>query len=311
MTKVVQLHRMNASQASVYTGPIGEAIVDISAFTLRIQDGATPGGYRLMSASLNLNDVADKAAARTNLQVAPIDSPDFTTTASIAGATIATINGALGTPASANLSNCTNYDAVDLAGLGAGVGTLLGQASTGTGGLVGKNAPQFTGGIGITGTTISTAFSDGGNGSGLHSSNVGAGLDWVYGLSISGTGSQFNVTNTSAGVALLPGGTSWSSLCDETTKTKFKPFENALEKIASIKTGTGRYLDELESVSRSFLSAQDVQKVLPEAVDEYTGTTEQDMAHHGKLMVRQTDLVPLLCAALKEALQRIEILEGK
>ena len=49
------------------------------------------------------------------------------------------------------------------------------------------------------------------------------------------------------------------------------------------------------------LIAQDVQKVLPEAVD--AGDPE-------KLSLRYTEVIPLLVAALNEAKERIEVLES-
>ena len=80
-------------------------------------------------------------------------------------------------------------------------------------------------------------------------------------------GQRIYVQNRSAGVYLADGGTSWTSNSDERLKTELVPFENAAEKVASIRTGTGRYLTDDEAISRSFLIAQDVQAVLPEAVD--------------------------------------------
>lgn len=114
-------------------------------------------------------------------------------------------------------------------------------------------------------------------------------------------GSGFNVVCVSGGVTLSSGATSWSAISDERKKTAFKPFTNALSKVASIRTGTGRYLTDQENISRSFLSAQSLQKVLPEAVGE----------QKGDLIASYTAVIPLLIAALREALVRIEALEAK
>ncbi len=65
---------------------------------------------------------------------------------------------------------------------------------------------------------------------------------------------------------------------------------------------TGRFLTDSESKSRSFLIAQDVQAVLPEAVD----TAELD-----NLGLDYPAVIPLLVAALKEAKNKIETLETK
>ena len=41
----VLLRRGNTAQASSYTGPVGEVIIDTDLRTIRVQDGITPGGY--------------------------------------------------------------------------------------------------------------------------------------------------------------------------------------------------------------------------------------------------------------------------
>ena len=120
----------------------------------------------------------------------------------------------------------------------------------------------------------------------------------------------FFVLNSSAvGAYIASGGTSWTANSDERLKTALVPFENAIEKVSSLRAGTGRYLTDDESVSRSFLIAQDVQKVLPEAVD----ATNPD-----KLGIQYTEVIPLLVAAIKEQQAiindlkaRIETLEAK
>lgn len=110
------------------------------------------------------------------------------------------------------------------------------------------------------------------------------------------------VAGGSGGVTLTASATSWAAISDERLKTPFTPFTDALAKVATIKTGTGRFLTDKPGFSRSFLSAQDVQKVVPEAVD---------VLKDGHLGVRYTDVIPLLIAALAEAKARIETLEAK
>ena len=107
------------------------------------------------------------------------------------------------------------------------------------------------------------------------------------------TATNFIVSNGTGGVVLVGSATSWSAVSDERLKTELKPIENAAAKVASLRAGTGRYLTDDESVSRVFLIAQDVQAVLPEAVD--VSEDEQQT-----LMLRYTDTVPLLVAAIQE-----------
>jgi hypothetical protein len=111
-------------------------------------------------------------------------------------------------------------------------------------------------------------------------------------------------TATSNGVNLTSTATSWSANSDERLKTDLIPIEAGLEKASSLRAVTGRYLTDEEGVSRAFLIAQDVQAVLPEAVD-------QEGDEIGTLSLRYTEVIPLLVAALKESKERIETLEAK
>ena len=103
---------------------------------------------------------------------------------------------------------------------------------------------------------------------------------------------NFVVFNGSAvGAYIANGGTSWTAYSDERLKTTLVPFENASAKVATFRAGTGRYLTDEPTVSRSFLIAQDVQKVLPEAVDANNPDA---------LGLSYTDVIPLLVAAIQE-----------
>jgi hypothetical protein len=121
---------------------------------------------------------------------------------------------------------------------------------------------------------------------------------------------HFCVFNPSgSGAYILYGGTSWTSNSDERLKTDLKPIENAAEKVSTLRAVTGRFKTDEENVSRSFLIAQDIQAVLPEAVDA---------SNPEKLGVQYTEVIPLLVAAIKEQQTiindlkaRIEILEVK
>ena len=120
----------------------------------------------------------------------------------------------------------------------------------------------------------------------------GNSVTWSVGPSASN--STFVVYNASeVGVYMGSGSSSWSSSSDERIKTKLTPFENPVQKICSLRAGTGRYLTDDESVSRSFLIAQDVQAVLPEAVN-----VQDD--EQGTLGLAYTEVIPLLVASIKE-----------
>ena len=115
---------------------------------------------------------------------------------------------------------------------------------------------------------------------------------WNCGPDVNGNFVVTTVAGTN-GQFISYGATSWTSTSDERLKTTLVPFENAVSKIVTLRAGTGRYLKDEESVSRSFLLAQDVQKVLPEAVN-----VQNDEI--GTLGLQYTDLIPLLVAAIQE-----------
>jgi len=138
--------------------------------------------------------------------------------------------------------------------------------------------------VGTTSTTNNSRFA---------CNNTAGTRKWGFGTQGSNTPFYVVDDTTGSGVQLTAGATAWSSFSDERNKTQLKPFENAIEKVCTLRSGTGRYLTDNESVSRSFLIAQDVQKVLPEAV-----SVSED--EQGTLTLRYTDLIPLLAAAIKE-----------
>jgi hypothetical protein len=110
------------------------------------------------------------------------------------------------------------------------------------------------------------------------------------------------VQNISAGVYLAQGGTSWTSNSDERLKTDLQPIENAAQKVSTLRAVTGRFITDDEGVSRAFLIAQDVQAVLPQAVDA---------SDPEKLGVQYTDVIPLLVAAIKELKAEVDSLKAQ
>ena len=159
----------------------------------------------------------------------------------------------------------------------------------------------------LVGTTVAhaanrNAFENGTTGqiSFRHSSTT-AGRHNLVGMN---SGSAFVITDSSGltGVQLAYSGTSWATLSDERHKTDLAPIEEGLSKVGTLRAVTGRLITDSETKSRSFLIAQDVQSVLPQAVD----TTDPDA-----LALSYTDVIPLLVAALKESKERIETLETK
>jgi hypothetical protein len=99
--------------------------------------------------------------------------------------------------------------------------------------------------------------------------------------------------NSSIGVYLNYGATSWSASSDERVKDILEPITDASNKVSSLRTVIGKYKRDTNGTRRAFLIAQDVQAVLPEAVN----VQSDEM---GTLGIQYTDVIPLLVAAFKE-----------
>jgi hypothetical protein len=129
---------------------------------------------------------------------------------------------------------------------------------------------------------------------GLKMAITNGSVKWSFGPDGSGNYCVFNAS--SAGVYVTNGGTSWTGTSDERLKTDLIPITNGLQKVNSLRSVTGRFKTDEEGISRSFLIAQDVQAVLPEAVN----TLNDEL---GTLGLAYTDVIPLLVASIKELKQ--------
>ena len=145
------------------------------------------------------------------------------------------------------------------------------------------------------------------------------------------------IQNNTGGLSLSTGSTSWQAVSDERKKDIIENIENGLTKVNSLRAVIGKYKveetydnDVLYSeaewkpsgkstgdvkyakgsakvgdnvgVRRSFLIAQDVEKVFPEAVDS---------SNEDNLALRYTDVIPLLVASIKELKAKVESLEAE
>jgi len=135
-----------------------------------------------------------------------------------------------------------------------------------------------------------TSVNYAGNGTTL-SQNAGT-TKWLLGP-LSAAPGNFYVTAVAGSGVYLAGtaATSWTSNSDERLKNIIEPIGNATEKIGVLRAVIGTYKNDAEQTRRPFLIAQDIQKVLPEAVD----ASNPDM-----LGVQYTEVIPLLVAAIQE-----------
>jgi hypothetical protein len=111
---------------------------------------------------------------------------------------------------------------------------------------------------------------------------------------------MYSGSTTTTGVKLTAGATSWVSTSDETLKDIIEPIENAVKKISTLRAVIGKYKDDADDIRRPFLIAQDVEKVLPEAIHIGVDKT---------LNLAYTETIPLLVAAIKEQQAIIEELK--
>jgi hypothetical protein len=113
------------------------------------------------------------------------------------------------------------------------------------------------------------------------------------------------VISAGAGTGVYLNGTaatSWSSASDERLKDIIEPISNAVSKVASLRAVIGKFKFDENNTRKPFLIAQDVQAVLPEAVDA---------SNPDRLGVAYTDVIPLLVAAIKELTARVQTLEAR
>ena len=126
------------------------------------------------------------------------------------------------------------------------------------------------------------------------------------------TQAQFEIlfNSASVGVRLTSGANAWAALSDARLKTTLTPFTDAAATLRGVRTGTGRYLIDDSSISRSFMIAQDFETGLPEAITR----DETD----GMLVLRYTDTIPLIIsgwqqhdATISQLAARIAALESQ
>jgi hypothetical protein len=100
---------------------------------------------------------------------------------------------------------------------------------------------------------------------------------------------------------MITGTSVWLAISDERYKENLVPITDALSKVNTLRTVTGNLISE-KNHTKPYLIAQDVQKVLPEAVDS---------SNPDRLGLAYTDVIPLLVAAIKEQTAIIESLKAR
>ena len=134
-----------------------------------------------------------------------------------------------------------------------------------------------------------------------------------YSLSCYDNGNDFYIFPHSSTTAAGSGGvyinnaaTSWSSASDERDKENLVNITDAMTKVKTLRTVIGNYIWKPE-VKTPFLIAQDVQAVLPEAVT----VRNKNGSEEDRLGMSYQSVIPLVTAALKEAIAEIETLKAE
>lgn len=152
--------------------------------------------------------------------------------------------------------------------------------------LVGQTTPYYTGTSGIKSGSAGVVGSFT-----LASKNATAGKFHIIGPTYEADPYFVIYNQSNVGLYIAPNANTWTSGSDEKTKDVIEPIIDAIDKISTLRSVIGKYKTDKEGTRRSFLIAQDVQKVLPEAVN---------VSPDGTLGLQYTDVIPLLVAAINE-----------
>lgn len=138
-----------------------------------------------------------------------------------------------------------------------------------------------------------------------------AGVNATFNILSAGT-SQIQVQQGgTGGVALLNGATAWASISDVNKKKNIVALSGSLAKLLTLDPCFFDYKNDSYPKKRVGLTAQEVQKVLPEAVHTVEERdSEGKVTGETSLVVTYTDLIPLLISGIQELTARVEDLEG-
>jgi hypothetical protein len=263
-------------------------------------DGA--GGTRMTLNSTGLGVGVTPSAGRMHIKGGASQSPLVLDTLGY-NQIVLQLNGANRGQIYADATNClalvdstgSNLRLVvtDSGNVGVGV-TPSGSYKVEVSGKIGStNAIEITGNNSVSAAT--------GNGQAAHGSST------TLGNVLLGQGSSYDITflNKSGSVAgyVATGATTITTSSDERIKENLVPITNAISKVSSLRGVIGNFVKDFDPTlaRQPFLIAQDVDKVLPEAVVK---------ANPDQWGVNYTQVIPLLVAAIQELTTRVEALEA-
>ena len=140
--------------------------------------------------------------------------------------------------------------------------------------------------------------------------NYGEGIRFLRSGTYSGGAMKFYSNTSNVGsVQINASSTSYNTTSDYRAKENIAPMENSIDRLKELKPCRFNFLVDPENTVDGFI-AHETQEVVPEAITgekdrlDYEGNPE----YQG---IDQSKLVPLLTAALKEAISKIEQLETR
>jgi hypothetical protein len=130
--------------------------------------------------------------------------------------------------------------------------------------------------------------------------NTGATAGLHFRIEVDTNNTFYLLNQSSAGVYLPSGNTSWSGLSDETLKENITDIGSVLDKVKNYRTAKYNWKNDSDKKSRIGFIAQDWEKDFPQVIEKNKDE---------KLGINYTETIPVLLKAIQEQQEQIESLQ--